>query len=83
MRVFGDLPGWQTARRIPYFVDVVSPDPQDWNLRPGEAKLRGGYPWRFELPRERFPDFPEAGIEVTHIGRYLPDGSDVWNWRGS
>ena len=83
MRVFGDLPGWQTSRRIPYFADVTSPDLQDWDLRPGEAKLGGGYPWRFELPHERFPDFPEAGIEVSHIGRYLPDGSDVWDWRGS
>jgi hypothetical protein len=63
------------------FTDVSGTVPENWDLRPsGSVDLSGGSSWTLMLDRDLIPEFPEAGITISHIGRFRPDGTEVWDW---
>lgn len=79
-RAFGDIDSYPQIPVADHFADL-SGAREAWDLRPGKLDLSRGHAWIFTLPRDKFPNFPKEGIRVDHIGRYRPDGTDVWDWQ--
>lgn len=69
------------AFRDKMFTDITDEDRTKWDLTPsGEIDVSDGYEWTLEIDNPRLPGFPAEGIKINHIGRYKPDGSEVWDW---
>jgi len=67
------------------FLRVITAEtaPAGWDPRPvpdPPPVFAAGSGWELRLDPGLVPGFPTGGLEIGHVGRYLPDGSDVFDW---
>lgn len=65
--------------------DLSEPVTAAWDTRPAVPPapvFSQGRSWILRLDPALVPDFPTEGLEVSHVGRYRPDGSDIFDWDG-